>query len=209
MTMAVVLDPASSQREDNRPELAPADYCDPVVEAYKKDVDRTLLRENLRLTVEERIRKAQSFHDSVQRWCGLASRQQAVLEPKNHDPGPLPAGGLMRESPVMEMPILIEPLPDRAGFVARLGNPFQLSAEAATREEALQKLALMLCQRLQAGTQVAALPIPQSASLPGSGWMPDDELAREWRDAVQQYRDEYDQADRSRLLDEPGGGEVT
>ena len=31
--------------------------CDPVVEAYKRDVDRTLLRENLRLTVEERFEK--------------------------------------------------------------------------------------------------------------------------------------------------------
>lgn len=28
---------------------------DPVVEAYKRDVDRTLIRENLRLTVEERF----------------------------------------------------------------------------------------------------------------------------------------------------------
>ena len=29
----------------------------PVIEAYKKDVDRTLLRENLRLTPTERVRK--------------------------------------------------------------------------------------------------------------------------------------------------------
>jgi hypothetical protein len=29
---------------------------DPVIEAYKKDVDRTLIRENLRRTVEERLR---------------------------------------------------------------------------------------------------------------------------------------------------------
>ncbi|MGH7263489.1 MAG: hypothetical protein ACREMB_01380 [Candidatus Rokuibacteriota bacterium] len=28
---------------------------DPIVEAYKQGVDRTLLRENLRLTVEERF----------------------------------------------------------------------------------------------------------------------------------------------------------
>ena len=28
---------------------------DPVIEAYKRDVDRTLLRENLKRTVEERI----------------------------------------------------------------------------------------------------------------------------------------------------------
>ena len=40
--------------------LAPPDYSDPVIEAYKKDVDRTLLRENLKLTVEERFRKLES-----------------------------------------------------------------------------------------------------------------------------------------------------
>jgi hypothetical protein len=28
---------------------------DPVIEAYKKDIDRTLLRENLRLTVQQRF----------------------------------------------------------------------------------------------------------------------------------------------------------
>ena len=28
---------------------------DPVIEAYKKDIDRTLLRENLKLTVEQRF----------------------------------------------------------------------------------------------------------------------------------------------------------
>jgi hypothetical protein len=50
---------------------------DPVIEAYKKDVDRTLLRENLRLTVEERFEKLialQRFADEV-RWAGkLAGR---------------------------------------------------------------------------------------------------------------------------------------
>ena len=30
---------------------------DPVIEAYKKDVDRTLIRENLKLTPDERIKK--------------------------------------------------------------------------------------------------------------------------------------------------------
>jgi hypothetical protein len=29
---------------------------DPVIEAYKKDIDRSLLRENLRKTPEERVR---------------------------------------------------------------------------------------------------------------------------------------------------------
>jgi hypothetical protein len=34
---------------------------DPVVEAYKKDIDRTLIRENLKLTVEERFLKAMAL----------------------------------------------------------------------------------------------------------------------------------------------------
>ena len=42
-------------------ELAPPDYRDPVIEAYKKDVDRTLLRENLKLSVAER-HKSSSIH---------------------------------------------------------------------------------------------------------------------------------------------------
>ncbi len=43
---------------------------DPVVEAYKKDIDRTLIRENLKLTVEERFRKAMAlarFADEMRR----------------------------------------------------------------------------------------------------------------------------------------------
>jgi hypothetical protein len=31
--------------------------ADPVTEAVKKDVDRSLIRENLKLTVDERLRK--------------------------------------------------------------------------------------------------------------------------------------------------------
>lgn len=34
---------------------------DPVIEAYKRDIDRSLLRENLTLSVEERIRKLQQL----------------------------------------------------------------------------------------------------------------------------------------------------
>lgn len=34
---------------------------DPVVAAYLKDVDRTLLRSNLKLSPEDRIRKLQDF----------------------------------------------------------------------------------------------------------------------------------------------------
>jgi hypothetical protein len=50
----------------------PPDYVDPVIEAYKKDVDRTVLRENLKLTHAERLQKAKDVHASVERWRGAA-----------------------------------------------------------------------------------------------------------------------------------------
>lgn len=34
---------------------------DPVIEAYKKDVDRTLIRENLKLTAEQRLANLESL----------------------------------------------------------------------------------------------------------------------------------------------------
>ncbi len=43
---------------------------DPVIERYKRDVDRTLLRENLKLTVEQRLVKAmehQRFAEEMRR----------------------------------------------------------------------------------------------------------------------------------------------
>jgi hypothetical protein len=55
-------------------DLAPPDYRDPVIEAYKKDVDRTLLRENLKLSVEERLRKAEKIHASVAAWREAGKR---------------------------------------------------------------------------------------------------------------------------------------
>jgi hypothetical protein len=38
---------------------------DPVIEVYKKDIDRTLVRQSLRLTVEERVRSLMAMGDFV------------------------------------------------------------------------------------------------------------------------------------------------
>jgi len=57
------------------PELAPPDVFDPVVEAYKKDIDRTLLRENLKLTFDERARKFLGFIIALDELRGAASRK--------------------------------------------------------------------------------------------------------------------------------------
>lgn len=52
----------SRKRADLLAPLTP----DPVIEAFKKNVDRTLLRENLRLTVEERLRKLMDFQHAAE-----------------------------------------------------------------------------------------------------------------------------------------------
>jgi hypothetical protein len=47
-----------------------AKRVDSVIEEYKKDIDRTLLRENLKLTVEERFRNLmamQRFAEELRR----------------------------------------------------------------------------------------------------------------------------------------------
>jgi len=36
-------------------------WRDPITEVYKRDVDRTLLRENLKLSPEQRLAKLQDF----------------------------------------------------------------------------------------------------------------------------------------------------
>jgi hypothetical protein len=54
----------------------PEEYHDPVIDLYKKDIDRTLLRENLKLTVQERFEKFERFMEYVRelREAGRRSR---------------------------------------------------------------------------------------------------------------------------------------
>ncbi|MCL4786730.1 MAG: hypothetical protein KJ070_08045 [Verrucomicrobia bacterium] len=46
-------------------ELPPPDVFDPVIAAYTKDVDRTLLIENLKLTPAQRAEKLESFMEML------------------------------------------------------------------------------------------------------------------------------------------------
>jgi hypothetical protein len=61
-----------SPLEDDRYDLAPAELIDPVIEAYKKDIDRTLLIENLRLSVADRLAKFQDFMNMLGELRGAA-----------------------------------------------------------------------------------------------------------------------------------------
>jgi hypothetical protein len=53
-------------------------YRDPVVEVYMRDVDRTLLRENLKLTHAQRLEKLVKFGEfaSTLRDAGIRARSK-------------------------------------------------------------------------------------------------------------------------------------
>jgi hypothetical protein len=57
---------------DREPDLPP----DPVIEAYKKDVDRTLLLERLKRTPAERLSDLQEMLRSVAAIRGIARRRE-------------------------------------------------------------------------------------------------------------------------------------
>ena len=59
-------------------EIEGGNDLDPVIEAYKKDVDITLIRENLRLTVDQRFQqlmKLQQFAEDL-RNAGRKAREK-------------------------------------------------------------------------------------------------------------------------------------
>jgi len=59
-----------SPMKDFNDEMKPGRDLDPVIEAYKKDIDVTLIRENLRLTVDQRFQqlmKLQQFAEDLRR----------------------------------------------------------------------------------------------------------------------------------------------
>jgi len=60
---------ANSRSSTARRETRPAEK-DAVIEVYKRDIDRTLLRENLKLTVDERFQKL----DQLQRFAAELRR---------------------------------------------------------------------------------------------------------------------------------------
>jgi len=64
--------------KDSEEKVQPEQSLDPVIEAYKKDFDITLIRENLRLTVDERFQqlmKLQQFAEDLRR-AGRKARSE-------------------------------------------------------------------------------------------------------------------------------------
>jgi predicted RNase H-like HicB family nuclease len=94
----------------------------------------------------------------------------------------------------MEIPVLIEPVASN-GFRARGGEPFGLSAEGSTAEEALQNLRQLIQTQLVAGARIVPLEItPAQHPLgPFAGMFKDDPLFDEWQQAIADYRRAVDE----------------
>lgn len=95
----------------------------------------------------------------------------------------------------MEIPVLVEPLPSGKGFRARAGDPLGLSAEGATRDEALHQLQSLTNGRLSSGAEIVPMHVGTGNPwVDSAGFLPDDELTREWMDILRENRKKANEA---------------
>ena len=98
----------------------------------------------------------------------------------------------------MKIPVLVEPLNDRKGYRATVGSPLSLAADGETRDESIAKLKSLTENRLGNEGEVRAMDVCV-AKVPAdaAGFLPDDELTREWIEIMKERR---------RLANEPPDG---
>ena len=103
--------------------------------------------------------------------------------------------GFLELEAAMNIPVLIEPV-ENNGFRATGGLPFEITAEGATRDEALHRLRAKIEKRMAAGAIVVPLDITPAGENPwiqGVGMFRDDPQFDEWQDAISQYRRQVDE----------------
>jgi hypothetical protein len=93
----------------------------------------------------------------------------------------------------MQILVLIEPLAGN-GFRATAGEPFAMSAEGMTGEEALNCLRELMQDRLKTGASIASLEVPPpNPWLAGRGMFRDDPMFDKWQEAIREYRRKVDE----------------
>ncbi len=94
----------------------------------------------------------------------------------------------------MQIPVLIET--GTYGYRATTGQPLALSADGATREEALGQLRKAMKTRLGAGAEIAPLEVASSEHplAPYAGMYKDNPLFDAWQQAIADYRRQADEA---------------
>jgi len=95
----------------------------------------------------------------------------------------------------MQIPVLVESVAGN-GYRARGGEPLALSAEGATRHEALEKLRELIRQRLSAGAEIVPLelPVKDNPWLQMAGMIDlEDPLVKEWTQIMEENRRKADE----------------
>jgi hypothetical protein len=96
----------------------------------------------------------------------------------------------------MEVPVIIEPVTGNGYRVTGAGGlSLGLTAEGATAEEALNRLAEQLRTRLDAGAKLTELSVNAEAApwTQDAGYLRDDPLYEPWREAMEEYRRTLDE----------------
>jgi predicted RNase H-like HicB family nuclease len=92
----------------------------------------------------------------------------------------------------MQIPVLIERV-EGNGYRARGGEPFAVTAEGATRDEALQRLLEVIKTRLaDAECVLVEVPTTENPLVQLEGVYKDDPLFDEWQTAIAEYRRQVD-----------------
>jgi hypothetical protein len=93
----------------------------------------------------------------------------------------------------MNVTIVLEPVAGN-GYRARGGEPFALTAEGATREEAVRNLQRLIQERLSAGWELVSLEVPARDNpwVTHAGMFKDDLLFREVQDIMAEQRRQAD-----------------
>src|SRR5262245_12462895 len=89
----------------------------------------------------------------------------------------------------MQTPVLIEPLPDGRGFRARLGERLAMYAEGSTKEDAIRELQKLANGRLSGDAEIVPMEVKTGNPwVDIAGFLPDDDLTREWQDILRENR---------------------
>src|SRR5260221_2678063 len=94
----------------------------------------------------------------------------------------------MKGASKMQINVLVEPM-NGNGFRATGSEPFGMTAEGATREEALDRLKGQVQARLRGGAEVVALEVTPEVHplMKYAGIFKDDLLIGEWKKAMAEY----------------------
>jgi hypothetical protein len=114
----------------------------------------------------------------------------------------------------MKLPVLVERTAP-GGYVARVGPPFNWSAEGPSQSEAVSNLQAEVARHASNGAQIAAIEVPSLSEsiddervqkmlvrepqgehpwLKWAGtWDPNDPFSQEWEKGIQEYRRQRDQ----------------